>query len=110
MPRASSLGHISVEGRGSIPVKGLVTEERRREMPQGVRQFSEDRKEPSAGRSRGATEKLGDSARAENRQQRGIRGFLNSLLAGFGAKSRGSIHLVSCNISALNKHFQAVEG
>ena len=29
-------------------------------------QFSEDRKEPSAGRSRRATDKLGDTARAEN--------------------------------------------
>ena len=29
-------------------------------------QFSEDRKEPSAGRSRGATDQLGDIARAEN--------------------------------------------
>jgi hypothetical protein len=29
-------------------------------------QFSEDRKEPSAGHSRGATDKLGDAARAEN--------------------------------------------
>jgi hypothetical protein len=29
-------------------------------------QFSEDRKEPSAGRSRNATGKLGDTARAEN--------------------------------------------
>ena len=29
-------------------------------------QFSEDRKEPGAGRSRSATDKLGDIARAEN--------------------------------------------
>ena len=29
-------------------------------------QFSEDRKEPSAGHSRSATDKLGDIARAEN--------------------------------------------
>jgi hypothetical protein len=29
-------------------------------------QFSEDRQEPSAGRSRSATDKLGDIARAEN--------------------------------------------
>ena len=28
--------------------------------------FSEDRQEPSAGRSRSATDKLGDTARAEN--------------------------------------------
>ena len=34
-------------------------------MPR-CRQFSEDRKEPSAGRSRSATGKLGDTARAEN--------------------------------------------
>ena len=56
-------------------------------------QFSEDRKEPSAGlmglrgphlpASRGATDKLGDTARAENwRNPEGadMRGFFNSLL------------------------------
>ena len=36
-------------------------------------QFSEDRKEPSAGRSRSATDKLGDIARAENwRNPKGV--------------------------------------
>ena len=36
-------------------------------------QFSEDRKEPSGGRSRSATDKLGDIARAENwRNPKGV--------------------------------------
>ena len=36
-------------------------------------QFSEDRKEPSVGRSRSATDKLGDIARAENwRNPKGV--------------------------------------
>ena len=45
-------------------------------------QFSEDRKEPSAGRSRSATDKLGDTARAEKwRNPDGdMRQFFNSLL------------------------------
>ena len=48
-------------------------------------QFSEDRKEPSAGRSRSATDKLGDIARAENwRNPKGVSVTcvsFNSLLA-----------------------------
>ena len=43
-------------------------------MPR-CRQFSEDRKEPSAGRSRSATDKLGETARAENWRTPGGREF-----------------------------------
>ena len=46
----------------SFPPKRLLKDSR---MPRCC-QFSEDRKEPSAGRSRSATDKLGDTARAEN--------------------------------------------
>ena len=50
-------------------------------------QFSEDRKEPSAARSRSATDKLGDIARAENwRNPKGVSslGHLSASLAHLG--------------------------
>ena len=44
-------------------------------------QFSEDRKEPSAGRSPSATDKLGDTARAEKLAQPGGRELFGAILS-----------------------------
>ena len=61
---ATVLGEASNTARedASAPLRRLLKNPR---VPRCC-QFSEDRKEPSAGRSRSATDKLGDTARAEN--------------------------------------------
>ena len=54
---------VLIGGKVSAPsLRGLLRNPRMSRCCQ----FSEDRKEPSAGRSRSATDKLGDMARAEN--------------------------------------------
>jgi hypothetical protein len=61
-------------------------------MPR-CRQFSEDRKEPSIGRSRSATDKLGDTARAENWRnpggKKGSHPFLGASALGHLGRARG---------------------
>src|SRR4029077_17881338 len=56
-------------------------------------QFSENRKEPSAGRSRGATDQLGDIARAENWRnfggKKGSHPFLGVSSLGHHGRVRG---------------------
>src|SRR5262245_66258587 len=59
--------------------------------------FSEDRQEPSAGRSRSATDKLGDTARAENwRNPEGA----SVACAGFSTVSLASLELSFPNCRA----------
>ena len=80
------------EGELSFCVLSLRRLLRNPRMPR-CRQFSEDRKEPSAGRSRGATRQLGDIARAENWRnpggKKGSHPFLGVSSLGHHGRVRG---------------------